>query len=84
MRKIEENGRLIDVEKEFEKSLRKMIAGSKEFYLTTSNSENVKVEIQDARQLAGSAYVADVVITSPPYQSAVDYFDINLKFTGLD
>ena len=74
MRKIEENGRLIDVEKEFEKSLRKMIVGSKEFYLRTSITKKVKVEIQDARHLAGTAYVADVVITSPPYQSAVDYY----------
>ena len=74
MRKMEERGRTIDVFKEFERVVVRSIVGACEYYLNTSHSTSVRVEIQDARNLSGTTYNAEAVITSPPYHSAVDYY----------
>ena len=86
MRKKEEKGRSIDVMKEFEKNLTRSIVGAKEFYESTTQPVQTRVDIHDARLLADSSYNADAVITSPPYHSAVDYYrrhQLELYWLGL-
>lgn len=74
MRKKEESGRTIDVEKELLKAIERCMTGAIEFYKVASSRVAVTNAFHDARQLAGSPYAADAVITSPPYHSAVDYY----------
>ena len=74
MRRKEEAGRTIDVEKQLERAIRRCVVGAKEFYAATSPTTNAICALQDARLLSSSHYTADAVITSPPYHSAVDYY----------
>ena len=74
MRKKEEAGRTIDVETILLKAMERCVAGAVEFYNVTTSSACAINAIHDARTLAESSYFADAVITSPPYQSAVDYY----------
>ena len=74
MRKKEERGRLIDVEKQFVNKVQRSLLGSKEYYWATDGKSNIEVKVQDARLLADISCVADAVISSPPYHSAVDYY----------
>ena len=74
MRKKEEAGRTIDVERQFIRALRRCVIGASDFYAETNPSNRAVCALQDARRLSESNYVADAVITSPPYHSAVDYY----------
>lgn len=74
MRKRESEGRIIDVEKSLMAVTKKCLEGVREFYNATDSSAHAINDLHDARKLAKSNYQADAVITSPPYQSAVDYY----------
>jgi len=74
MRRKEEEGREIDVERHFIRAVRRGLTGAKDFYNATSPMTTATCAMQDARALAGTRYAADAVITSPPYHSAVDYY----------
>lgn len=74
MRKLEADGRAINVERNFIEASQNCVRGAREYFESTSPETYAVNEIFDARSLANSKYTADVVITSPPYQNAVDYY----------
>ena len=74
MRQKEADGREIDVERIMIQTTQNCLVGAKEYFESTSPDTTIVNEVFDARNLAHSEYDADVVITSPPYQNAVDYY----------
>ena len=75
MRKIDEDGRRIDPFELFERRVERELAGMCELW---QQAEEVSVRVQrgDATELTRQIRPAsvDVVITSPPYNTAVDYY----------
>ncbi|MXZ44475.1 MAG: site-specific DNA-methyltransferase [Gammaproteobacteria bacterium] len=74
MRQKEAEGRAIDVERIMIQTIQNCLVGAKEYFESTNPDTTVVNEIFDARNLADSEFYAEVVITSPPYQNAVDYY----------
>jgi len=83
MKKLDKVGRRIDPFQLFEQKVEREIKGMKEFWdkvkhAKKSSKPGMKVKIRRADATALSQIVpngsADVVITSPPYNTAVDYY----------
>ncbi len=83
MKKLDKLGRRIDPFQLFEQKVEREIKGMKEFWdkvkhAKKSSKPGMKVKIRRADATALSQIVrsgsADVVITSPPYNTAVDYY----------
>jgi 16S rRNA G966 N2-methylase RsmD len=74
MKAKDEKGRLINPFSQFEKAVAGAITAAENLYRATDGSQVARVYHGDATQLAGIRGKFDAVITSPPYQGAVDYY----------
>jgi hypothetical protein len=74
MLKKEEEGRPINPLKAFAKAVAKNLAGAESYEAATDTQVTIQVEHADARKLGEHGLIADVIITSPPYHNAVDYY----------
>ncbi|WP_292159872.1 DNA methyltransferase [Mesorhizobium sp.] len=74
MRRLEAEGRKIDVLSLFEKAVRTNLLGAKAFSVAAHQGTWANSEVRDARRAAFPPVSVDVVITSPPYHNAVDYY----------
>jgi adenine-specific DNA methylase len=74
MRRRDEAGRLVNPFALFRAALAKALTGSEEFYEATTSSVRARTFQRNAAELPGTDLHADVVITSPPYHGAVDYY----------
>lgn len=74
MKKKEEEGRTIDTLKMFARAITKNLVGADAFQKVATQNVAIEVEHADARKLSEHGLVADVIITSPPYHNAVDYY----------
>ncbi len=73
MRKLDQQGRTINVEREFEKTCEKQLPGMIEFCSKASKQNFCAVCQGDARRIELDADSIDLAVTSPPYINAVDY-----------
>ena len=75
MKRLDEQGRRIDPFELFKRRVERELAGMRELW---EQSKDVRVRVQrgDATELTRQVRVGsvDVVITSPPYNTAVDYY----------
>lgn len=86
MRRLEAAGRQIDVLKSFEDAIGAAIKGAEEYSDVVPAGTVIRTRAVDARSLARSKIKADVVITSPPYHNAVDYYrrhQLEMYWLGL-
>ena len=89
MRKLEKKGRKIDPFSYYTKSVRAGLKAAREFYETVPKTSSSTVLCADARCLADRIRQhdqVDRVITSPPYQNAVDYYrrhQLEMYWLGL-
>jgi 16S rRNA G966 N2-methylase RsmD len=74
MKQKDEEGRLINPFSLFRKATKGAIASAQEFYRATDGIHNSSVYQADATCLDKLKSQFDAVITSPPYQGAVDYY----------
>lgn len=74
MLRLEEEGREIDAIAIFLKKVRATIKGAREYADAINTPVTARSVLQDARKIQSGKYRADVIITSPPYHSAVDYY----------
>lgn len=74
MKKKELQGRAIDPLAAFAKAVSKNLDGAQAYEAATNTNISVQVEHADARKLSEHGLLADVIITSPPYHNAVDYY----------
>lgn len=74
MREREEGGRIVDPFALFERALHKAVLGAAEFYEQTSADTTVYVRRGDVTQARPPRSRIDLVLTSPPYHGAVDYY----------
>lgn len=73
MRRLEAAGRDIDPIGYYLKAIKTGLADAEE-YSRAAKVSSPAVHAADVRYLSEGAYQADVVITSPPYHNAVDYY----------
>lgn len=75
MRRRDEAGRIIDPFALFSRAVERAIAAAIEFYKATGRIKPAVVECRDATASVRRIELSvDAVITSPPYQGAVDYY----------
>lgn len=74
MKRKEEEGRQINPLQLFAKAVAKNLEGAKAYSAVTKPTVEIRVEQADVRRLSEHGLVADVIITSPPYHNAVDYY----------
>jgi adenine-specific DNA methylase len=74
MKKKEREGRAIDPITAFAKAVSKNLDGAEAYAAAVDAHVDIQVEHADARKLSEHGLLADVIITSPPYHNAVDYY----------
>ncbi len=75
MKRLEEQGRLINPFALFSKAMTKALDAAEGLYKATVKSVSTRVMLGDAVHLGDHiSRVVDAVITSPPYHGAVDYY----------
>ena len=82
-----ENGNGIDIENIFERKIQAMRKEISEMVKIISKPPKVKVLQGDARQLQVEDGSIDLLITSPPYVNALDYYRVhmyNMLWLGMD
>ena len=80
-----ENG--IDIFESFYKKIKMMITIVDEMYNRVKTPPKVKVINGDARKLEIEPNIADLIVTSPPYVNALDYYRVhmyNMLWLGMD
>lgn len=82
-----ENGNGLDVENVFIKKVQAMKKEILEMTKIVSNPPSVKVIKGDARKLEVEDNSVDLIVTSPPYVNALDYYRVhmyNMLWLGMD
>jgi len=82
-----ENGSRIDVEDMFLKKVKSMQNDLKEMAKIIRTIPEVKVICGDARKLEVETGLIDLIVTSPPYVNALDYYRVhmyNMLWLGMD
>ena len=82
-----ENGGGIDVDDLFLKKVKSMQNGLKKMDKIIKNIPEVKVICGDARKLEVETNSIDLIVTSPPYVNALDYYRVhmyNMLWLGMD
>jgi len=75
MKARDKEGRLVNPFSLFDKALSRALTASKDFYSATDGSVTARVILGNALDIHASVGAnVDVVITSPPYHGAVDYY----------
>jgi len=82
-----ENGGGLDVDDLFLKKVNSMEKELKKMSKIVKNPPNVKIITGDARKLKVESNSVDLIVTSPPYVNALDYYRIhmyNMLWLGMD
>lgn len=82
-----ENGDGLDVDELFLKKVNSMEKELKKMSKIVKNPPKVKVRTGDARKLEVESNSVDLIVTSPPYINALDYYRVhmyNMLWLGMD
>ena len=74
MRRRDETGRIVNPFQLLRMAVRKGVDAAEEYCEAVDRSVVVSASVADATKLSGRQRDVDVVITSPPYHNAVDYY----------